>query len=119
MSDRPTPEVDALAVVCYGEGGIDGSFGFRALPLNDARNLERQRDELQRAVQNHQGAIKIAVESLDKAITQRDKFRELALELRDKLRALADECLLPEFNQEWDTFVEAESALTKAKEVLP
>jgi hypothetical protein len=50
---------------------------------------------------------------------QRDKARELALELRDKLRALAEECLLPEFNQEWDTFVEAESALTKAKEVLP
>ena len=50
---------------------------------------------------------------------QRDEAREMALELRDKLRALADECLLPGFNQEWDTFVEAESALTKAKEVLP
>jgi len=48
MSNQPTPETDALAVVCYAEGGIDGSLGFRALPLNDARKLERERDELAR-----------------------------------------------------------------------
>jgi hypothetical protein len=84
MSDRPTPETDALA---------DSRIGMWQyhLPADFARKMERERDEA----------------------------RELARELRDKLRALADECILPRFNQEWDTFVESESSLTKAKEVLP
>jgi hypothetical protein len=45
MSERPTPETDALAVVCYGESGIDNSYGFRAVPIDDCRQLERERDE--------------------------------------------------------------------------
>ena len=45
MSDRPTPETDAFSVVCYGEGGIEGGLGFRAVPHRDVQDLERQRDE--------------------------------------------------------------------------
>ena len=134
MNNRPTPDTDALITLRSGFGVTDYEWRQHSRKLERQRDaaisrfessqsarmeLKRERDELQRAVQNHRGAINIVIESLDRAITQRDEARELALELRDKLRALADECLLPGFNQEWDTFVEAESALIKAKEVLP
>jgi hypothetical protein len=97
MSDRPTLEVDALAVVCYDEGGIDGSLGFRALPLNDARKLERQRDEA----------------------------RELARELRDALLSACRfvDCYESEsaaaIDDKWATARKCNAALIKAKEVLP
>jgi hypothetical protein len=97
MSDRLTLEVDALAVVCYDEGGIDGSLGFRALPLNDARKLERQRDEA----------------------------RELARELRDALLSACRfvDCYESEsaaaIDDKWATARKCNAALIKAKEVLP
>jgi hypothetical protein len=59
MSNQPTPEVDALAVVCYDEGGIDGSLGFCALPLNDARKLERQRDEARELARDLRDALEL------------------------------------------------------------
>lgn len=46
-----TPETDALAVVCYGEGGIEASYGFRAVPIKDCRKLERERDEAREQLQ--------------------------------------------------------------------
>jgi hypothetical protein len=93
MNNRPTPEVDALAVVCYGEGGIDGSLSFRALLLNNARKLEHQRDEA----------------------------RELARELRDAITPFVGlNPSSPRVKAKWPDFVErANAALTKAKEVLP
>jgi hypothetical protein len=40
--ETPTPRTDASAVLCYGEGGIENSIGFRAVPLESARDLERE-----------------------------------------------------------------------------
>lgn len=50
----PTPETDALAVVCYGEGGIEASYGFRAVPIKDCRKLERERDEAREQLEREQ-----------------------------------------------------------------
>ena len=108
MSSRPTPEVDALAVVCYDEGGIDGSLGFRALPLNDARKMERQRDA---AISRFESSQSARMELK----RERDESRELAQELRDALEAVmpyvVGDRIVP-----WKA---AETALTTAKEVLP
>lgn len=46
MSD--TPRVDAMSVVGYGEGGIESSYGFRCVPIEDARQLERENAELRK-----------------------------------------------------------------------
>jgi hypothetical protein len=109
MSDRPTPETDALITLRSGFGVTD--YEWR----QHSRKLECQRDELQRAVQNHQGAINIAIKSLDKTITQRDQARELAQELRDALEAVMP-YIVGDRIVSWKA---AETALTKAKEVLP
>jgi len=42
--ETPTPETDDLAVVCYGESGIEGGNGFCAVPIKECRRLERERD---------------------------------------------------------------------------
>jgi hypothetical protein len=103
MSDRPTPETDQEEQIDNGD----------TVPLFEfCRKLERQRDAANSRFESSQHARM-------ELKRERDEARELARELRDKLRALTDECLLCGFNQEWDTFVEAESALTKAKELLP
>ena len=108
MSNQPTPETDAAAWVETNQANALVLASF-------ARNLERQRDKAREEL------VKLRVENDHnwQATADLEEMIKLARELRDKLRALAEECLLPEFNQEWDTFVEAESALTKAKEVLP
>lgn len=48
MTDQSskTPRTDAASVVCYGEGGIEQSIGFRAVPLKDARTLELEAADL-------------------------------------------------------------------------
>ena len=107
MIDRPTPETDANS-----ERDFDG---IDSCDATFARRLERQRDEAreellkQRVENNHNWQ---AVADLEEMIT-------LARELRDALGGLVHECMLSDFNEHWDTFVEAEAALTKAKEVLP
>jgi hypothetical protein len=108
MSDRPTPETDALITLRSGFGVTD--YEWR----QHSRKLERQRDEAREELIN----LRVENDHNWQANADLEEMIKLARELRDKLRALADECLLPGFNQEWDTFVEAESALTKAKEVL-
>jgi hypothetical protein len=50
MNNRPTPETDDLAITCYIDSVIEGVFGFRAVPIDDCRKLERERDDLQKAV---------------------------------------------------------------------
>ena len=40
MSD--TPRTDAERISAYGEGGIEGSIGFTAVPTEFARALERE-----------------------------------------------------------------------------
>jgi hypothetical protein len=118
MSDRPTPEADALAVVCYGEGGIDGSLGFRALPLNDACNLERQRDA---AISRFESSQHVRMELK----RERDEARELARELRDALVSACRfvDCYESEsaaaIDDKWATARKCNAALIKAKEVLP
>ena len=106
MNNRPTPDTDALITLRSGFGVTD--YEWR----QHSRKLERQRDA---AISRFESSQSARMELK----RERDEARELARELRDKLRALTDECLLCGFNQEWDTFVEAESALTKAKELLP
>ena len=82
MSSRPTPETNEAKR----EGLMRGNpVPTQVVHVSFAERLEQQRDELHRAVQNHQGAINIAIESLDRAITQRDEARELARDLRDAL----------------------------------
>jgi hypothetical protein len=101
MSDRPTPEVDALAVVCYGEGGIDVSLGFRALPLNDARNLERQRDEARELARELRDALSVTVPHLESIVSHNE-----SLNGRESPKDRAD-------------LIVVQAALAKAKEVLP
>jgi hypothetical protein len=43
MSD--TPETDDLAITCYIDSVIEGVLGFRAVPIDDCRKLERERDK--------------------------------------------------------------------------
>jgi hypothetical protein len=45
MNNTPTPETDDLAIICYIDSVIEGVFGFRAVPIDDCRKLERERDE--------------------------------------------------------------------------
>jgi hypothetical protein len=66
MSD--TPETDAAAVTCYGECGIDESFGFTSVPIDVCRKLERERDE---------------------ARSERDKAREQARGLANALETMS------------------------------
>ena len=60
ITPPPTPETDALAVVCYGEGGIEASHGFRAVPIKDCRKLERERDEAREQIEAMREAIREA-----------------------------------------------------------
>jgi hypothetical protein len=55
-----TPRTDAARISAWGEGGIAGSIGFSAIPVEFCRELERE---------------------LAAAIAQRDKARNEALEL--------------------------------------
>jgi hypothetical protein len=116
MSDRPTLEVDALAVVCYDEGGIDGSLGFRALHLNDARKLERQRDEAREQLIN----LRVENDHNWQATAELEKMIKLARELRD---ALQDTIMVVagymKRSGAVDILEESRAAITKAKEVLP
>ena len=48
--ETPTPETDDLAVVCYGESGIEGGNGFCAVPIKECRRLERERDAARQAI---------------------------------------------------------------------
>ena len=123
MSSRPTPETNEAKR----EGLMRGNpVPTQVVHVSFAERLEQQRDELHRAVQNHQGAINIAIESLDRAITQRDEARELARELRDALERLsnhghADDCfLINRADGQCDCGVEdAQMLLHKSEEVLP
>jgi len=45
MNNTPTPETDDLAITCYIDSVIEGVLGFRAVPIDDCRKLERERDE--------------------------------------------------------------------------
>ena len=134
MSDRPTPETNEAKR----EGLLRGNpVPTQVVHVSFAERLEQQRDELQRAVQNHRGAANIAIEALDRAITQRNEARELARELRDALQRASD--LLEragieqgttwEPGQSWifredkcrakNDVEQIRGTLTKAKEVLP
>jgi Holliday junction resolvasome RuvABC ATP-dependent DNA helicase subunit len=141
MSSRPTPETNEAKREGLMRGNavptqvVHVSVAERLEQQRDAAisrfessqharmGLKRERDELQRAAQNHRGAANIAIEALDRAITQRDEARELARELRDALLAreelnqvgllFADENLLRRVDETH------RKAIAKAKEVLP
>ena len=49
---------------------------------------------------------------------QRSDARELARELRDALFGLMEECLLPGFGQDWDTYTEAQALAAAVKTCL-
>lgn len=90
MSERPTPETDAMAVTCYGESGIENSFGFRAVPIEDCRKLERERDEARTTIADakralnatdYEGILLAAMrvkEERDEARAERDAWRNHA-----------------------------------------
>ena len=140
MSNQPTPETDAAAWVETNQANdlVLASFARNLERQRDAAisrfessqharmGLKRERDELQRTVQSHRGAVNIAIEALDRAITQRDEARELARELRDALERLsnhghADDCfLINRADGQCDCGVEdAQTLLHRVKEVLP
>lgn len=54
MNDRPTPETDYLAISCYIDSVIEGVFALRAVPIEDCRKLERERNELRELVKAYQ-----------------------------------------------------------------
>lgn len=58
--ETPTPETNDLAVVCYGESGIEGGNGFCAVPIKECRRLERERDAARAEIEAMQEAIKSA-----------------------------------------------------------
>lgn len=61
MSDRPTPETDDLAITCYIDSVIEGVFTFRAVPIEDCRKLERERDEAREALKKINEARKAGI----------------------------------------------------------
>jgi hypothetical protein len=89
MSDRPTPETDALITLRSGFGVTD--YEWR----QHSRNLERERDE----------ARELARELLD-ALLAREELNQVGL-------LFADEALLRRVDETH------RKAIAKAKEVLP
>jgi hypothetical protein len=55
MSD--TPETDDLAITCYIDSVIEGVLGFRAVPIDDCRKLDRERDEARFLLKEAQSAL--------------------------------------------------------------
>jgi len=106
MSDRPKQyEYDTF------EGYVDA--------LEDhAETLERERDEARLEVENHKGAINIAIDALDKAITMRDEAREIARELRAVLETFVQYAIANDAVINAKTWAITGDALAKAKEVL-
>jgi hypothetical protein len=101
MSNQPTPETDAAAWVETNQANALVLASF-------ACNLERQRDA---AISRFESSQSARMELK----RERDEARELARELRDALEAvmpyIVGDRIVP-----WKA---AETALTKAKEVLP
>jgi len=107
MSDRPTPETDALA---------DSRIGMWQyhLPADFARKMERERDA---AISRFESSQHARMELK----RERDEARELARELRDALKKCAGVCSGEVMNKNSliNALESAKSALTKAKEILP
>ena len=83
MSDRPTPETDALdGKPTWQENVIEKGF----VPADHARRLERERDEAREALEFRRGLYKIQEECLENA---REQVKEL-IYIADRAIALAD-----------------------------
>lgn len=94
MSDRPTPETDALA---------DSRIGMWQyhLPADFARKMERQRDEARELARELRDALSVTLPHLEYIV-----FHNESLNGRESPMDRADLRVV-------------QSALTKAKEVLP
>jgi hypothetical protein len=74
MSD--TPETDDLAITCYIDSVIEGVFGFRAVPIDDCRKLERELNSVR-------AKFVAALDGRDMANEEADELREQNAKLRD------------------------------------
>ena len=94
-----------------------GNCDIKAL-LEIARNLTRERDAALKRLNSSERARKSLSEACDYLQAKQDATERLVRELRDALFGLTEDCLLPGFRKDWDTYTDAQAALTKTKEAL-
>jgi len=78
MNNTPTPETDDLAITCYIDSVIEGVFSFKAVPIDDCRKLERERNSAR-------AKFVAAIDGRDMANEEADKLREENTKLREAL----------------------------------
>jgi hypothetical protein len=88
MNNTPTPDTDDLAITCYIDSVIEGVLGFRAVPIDDCRKLERERDEAREQIKEliYIAERAIALAEID---FENDKFGVVS-ELRDGLERIKE-----------------------------
>ena len=102
-----TPRVDALSVVGYGEGGIESSYGFRCVPIEDARQLEREVTAMTAKISEQSMAIELACNVCE---MNSKKIADLTAQLAEA-RSIA---------WEWGQGVDdAEAAIRKLSRMFP
>ena len=84
---------------------------------NKAR-LRQERDDALKRLDSSERARKSLSEACDYLQAKQDATERLVRELRDALFGLTEDCLLPGFRKDWDTYTEAQAAIIKAKEAL-
>lgn len=76
MKKRPTPETDYLAISCYIDSVIEGVFSLIAVPIEDCRKLERERDEAREEWGKASMDAAQLLSEKTKVIAERDELRE-------------------------------------------
>jgi hypothetical protein len=94
MNNTPTPETDDLAITCYIDSVIEGVFGFRAVPIDDCRKLERERNSAR-------AKFAAAIDGRDMANEEADKLREQNAKLRDIAEWFANQYFENDGDERW------------------
>lgn len=97
-ASNTTMDTDALAVTCYGEGGIENSsFGFLAVPIEDCRLIEVERDK----AREERDIARLEFEEISN-----ERYEEIQKVLKERDEALSQiyqaECRAERFCQERD-----------------
>jgi hypothetical protein len=121
MSKRPTPQTDTLEFALSALNFYDRYY--KTLTL--ARSLERERDEARDALSGRT----VSCSHCNQAAVERDKARELALDLQDCLEVTLSyfanvrqhfgETFVWDSRANEDIIEQCEVSLAKSKEVLP
>lgn len=85
-----TSDTDALAVTCYGESGIKGCNVFLAVPVEDCRLIEIERNNARDTVEN---LTNIGIDLMDKnrALNRKlKKIKKAIIATLEENRHLAD-----------------------------